>query len=214
MKFYSVGFFAALLVWITLWPQSNKSQSSPQPDNQELQQLFADDQHDRGADPFSDKEKPAKGWKDLPWDEINKHDLARQARVHEMLNSGTVRTGNDYIWASLIFQHGRTSNDYLLAHVLAMAAVSKGEKGGRWIAAATLDRYLHSMKQAQVFGTQFVPIQKAKGLNQGEYNHDLLSDSVRAAMCVTPYTKQADQAKQAEKNPDEADFNTGLLPCP
>ena len=89
------------------------------------------------------------------------HDAVRQKRVHEMLNEGTVRTINDYIWASFIFQHGETPDDYLLAHVLAMVAASKGDKMGRWIAAATLDRYLQSIRQPQVFGTQLVP--DAKG---------------------------------------------------
>jgi hypothetical protein len=144
---------------------------------------------------------------------MTKNDAARRKRVREMLNEGTVRTNSDYTWASFIFQHGETPDDYLLAHVLGMIAASRGDKMGRWIAAATLDRYLHSIKQPQVFGTQFAPGAKGE-MTQGEYNHDLVSNSVRAAMCVRSYEKQAEQVKQAQKQPEAADFNTGQFPCP
>jgi hypothetical protein len=44
--------------------------------------------------------------------------------------------------ASFIFQHGNTVEDCLFAHVLAMEALVKGDESAKWIAAATLDRYL------------------------------------------------------------------------
>jgi len=204
------------LIAITAWAQPKKTQSSPPADNQELKQLFAGDMHDRGSEPFEfdDKGKrllPHKEWKDSP--DMSKNDAVRQKRVREMLNEGTVRTVNDYVWASFIFQHGQTPDDYLLAHVLGMIAASKGDKMGRWIAAATLDRYLQSIRQPQVFGTQFVPGAKGE-MTQGEYKNGLLSNSVRAAMCVRSYEKQVEQLKQAQKQPEAADFNTGQFPCP
>lgn len=72
-----------------------------------------------------------------------------------MLTQGEVRTGLDYYNAALIYQHGKTPDDYLLAHVLALDAISLGTKEGRWLAAATLDRYLQSIEKPQIFGTQF-----------------------------------------------------------
>ncbi|HEX3094245.1 MAG TPA: hypothetical protein VHW72_16545 [Candidatus Angelobacter sp.] len=204
------------LITITAWAQPKKTQPSPPADNQELKQLFAGDMHDRGSEPFEfdDKGKrllPHKEWKDSP--DMSKNDAVRQKRVREMLNEGTVRTANDFVWASFTFQHGQTPDDYLLAHVLGMVAASKGDKMGRWIAAATLDRYLQSIRQPQVFGTQFVPGAKEE-MTQGEYKNGLLSNSIRAAMCVRPYEKQVEQVKQAQKHPETADFNTGQFPCP
>ena len=203
------------LITITAWAQPKKTPPSPPADNLELRHLFADDMHDRGSEPFdvdeNGKPVPHKEWKDSP--DMTKHDAVRRKRVHEMLNEGTVRTNNDYTWASFIFQHGDTPDDYLLAHVLAMVAASRGDKVGRWIAAATLDRYLHSIKRPQVFGTQLVPGTKGE-MGQGEYNHDLVSNSLRAAMCVRSYEKQVEQVKQAQKQPETADFNTGQFPCP
>jgi len=199
------------LIAITAWAQPKKTQPSPPADNQELKQLFAGDMHDRGSEPFPEKGKPVKEWKESP--DMSKNDAVRQKRVREMLNEGTVRTTNDYVLASFIFQHGHTSDDYLLAHVLGMIAASKGDKIGRWIAAATLDRYLQSIRQPQVFGTQFVPGAKGE-MTQGEYKNGLLSNSIRAAMCVRPYEKQVEQVKQAQKQPETADFNTGQFPCP
>lgn len=64
-----------------------------------------------------------------------------------MLEAGALKTGEDFEDASVIFQHGDNPQDYLLAHVLAMAAMTKGDANARWIAAATLDRYLQSVKQ-------------------------------------------------------------------
>jgi hypothetical protein len=187
----------------------------PQADNLELRHLFADDEHDRGSEPFdvdeNGKPVPHKEWKESP--DMQVHDAVRRKRVHEMLNEGTVRTINDYTWASFIFQHGETPDDYLLAHVLAMVAASRGDKVGRCIAAATLDRYLQSIKQPQVFGTQLVPDAKGQ-MWQGDYKHELLSNSLRAAMCVRSYEKQVEQVKQVQKQSEAADFNTGQFPCP
>jgi len=200
-----------------------KHTPSPPQDNKELYQLYMDDQHERGNEPFIEYDDhgkritPVREWKELPDKELSRHDEVRRKRVREMLDAGTVRTGQDYFFASMIFQHGEAPNDFLLAHVLAMAAVSKGYQNARWTEAATLDRYLQSMKQPQVFGTQFL---YGKGgatsgdMSQGEYDSNLISNSVRAAMCVIPREKQEAQLNEARKNPGKANFNTGLIPCP
>ena len=59
----------------------------------------------------------------------------------------------------MIFQHGTKPEDYLLAHVLATAALRKGGAPlAPGLVAATLDRYLQSIGQPQVFGTQFLSV--------------------------------------------------------
>lgn len=217
------GCFVFLLVGTAI----GQSKKSPPANNQELRQLYMDDQHDRGNEPFIEYDDhgkrltPKKEWKALSEEEMSKRDMARRKLVQQMLAAGTVRTGEDYTFASFIFQHGTGPDDFLLAHILATVALSKGYKEARWIAAAALDRYLQSMKQPQVFGTQF-PFNPSHEVNQGNYNVDLISDSVRAALCVIPLEKQKKQVEEAhQKNIDpnlSTDLmpylNTGIIPCP
>lgn len=87
---------------------------------------------------------------------MEKHDRERRVRVHQLLDAGSVKTGQDYWFAALIFQHGEKPEDYLLAHALALTAAYKGNRNGRWLAAASLDRYLLSISRKQTYGTQFI----------------------------------------------------------
>lgn len=118
--------------------------------SKEIHQLYLDDQSDRGVLLEGAKKKA------VTPDDVTANDSARRKRTHRLLEQGALQTGADFHDAAFIFQHGDQPEDYLLAHVLAMAAVAKGEPRGRWIAAATLDRYLHSIGQPQIFGTQYL----------------------------------------------------------
>ena len=124
------------------------AQTTP-PNNQEIHQLYMSDQMDRGV--VFDGKKPA----EITSEQMIANDVARRQRASQLLNQGVLQTGEDFHDAAFIFQHGDKADDYLLAHVLAMMAVSKGDPRGRWLAAATLDRYLQMIGQPQVFGTQF-----------------------------------------------------------
>lgn len=132
---------------------------SGSPGSKEIHKLFISDQTDRGV---FDSKKPA----DVPPEQMKAKDDARRQRAHQLLRQGVLQTGEDFHDAAFIFQHGDKPEDYLLAHVLAMVAVSKGDPRGRWIAAATLDRYLQAMGQPQVFGTQFAQRGYMEFLNQ------------------------------------------------
>jgi hypothetical protein len=44
-----------------------------------------------------------------------------------LLESGKLETAEDFHDAAFIYQHGQKPDDYLLAHVLAMVAVQKGD---------------------------------------------------------------------------------------
>lgn len=127
------------------------------------------------------------------WKVISERDAERRKIVHQMLESGALKTGEDFEDASVIFQHGDKPQDYLLAHVLATTAMAKGDANARWIAAATLDRYLQSIKQPQVFGTQYKWTEmnpKPHGATQAPYDKDLLSDALRRESCVATYAAQ------------------------
>lgn len=150
-------------------------------------------------------------------EEYFRHGDARRAEIRRLLEEGKISTGEDFSDAALIFQHGRTTEDFLFAHILATEGLMRGGEADKWIAAATLDRYLQSINQPQVFGTQYPGDQAAANTpkplvdphtiniqrTQQPYNTKLLPDSVRQDFCVPDVSQQ-------EKN--LAIFNTGHKP--
>ena len=123
------------------------------------------------------------------WEALTKEDAARQQRTRALLASEQLHSGEDFRQAAFIFQHGTTPEDFLLAHTLAMVAVSKGDDTAVWIGAATLDRYLQSIDRPQVYGTQFRNESNEPG-TQEPYNRTLISDSLRLELGVPPLEAQ------------------------
>jgi hypothetical protein len=161
-----------------------------------VQQLFQDDQNDLpGHGP--------NGTSSVDEQQYNTRVEIRKQQVRTLLTNGGLKTGEDFYDAAFIFQHGETADDYLFAHVLAMDAVVKGYDTAKWIAAATLDRYLQIIHQPQVFGTQYpldpnkphptedtTPEGRFKGRTQQSYNDMLLPDSLRTDFCVASRNQQ------------------------
>lgn len=162
-----------------------------------IKQLFDEDQKDRqGAMSFTPEQ----------WKRMAARDMERRRAAHKLLDAGALKTGGDFEDASFIFQHGDTPQDYLLAHILAMAAMEKGDAQARWIAAATLDRYLQAIKEPQVFGTQYkwtAMKPNPHGATQAPYDKALVSDALRKDFCVTT---QAGQQKNVEAMAVGKDF--------
>jgi len=152
-------------------------------DNAQMAQIVGADQADRKDATHAD------------WKKVNSADHERRAATAALLRDGKLHTGHDFESAALVFQHGESSDDYLLAHVLAMVAISKGQSGAVWISAATLDRYLQSIHQPQIFGTQFRTPDK-EPTTQEPYNRNLVSDSLRGYMAVPDQAAQEEQKHQ------------------
>jgi hypothetical protein len=168
----------------------------------EIHELYLADQGDRGA---------VSGRKPVSADQMSINDAERRKRASQLLDSGTLKSASDFHDAAFIFQHGDKADDYLLAHVLAMVAVSKGDPRGRWIAAATLDRYLQFIGRPQVFGTQYV----TRG-----YFEFLLKAAAAQSSQRAPEIPQKDDHKNAspespdKDNPDEwiqEPYNSSLI---
>jgi hypothetical protein len=116
-------------------------------------------------------------------------DRARyRQQVQQLMRSGKIQSAEDYYYAAFIFQHGQKPADYLYAHVLAVTAVNKGLHNAIWLSAATLDRYLQSIQQPQIFGTQFGANSRD---DQEPYDREMLSDAMRVMWCVAPQPKQS-----------------------
>jgi hypothetical protein len=146
--------------------------------NSEVKELFDADQKDRAADVTKMTEAQGKKWAE----EVGPRDAECRTRVHKLLKQGALQTGEDR--AAFIFQHGFSSYDFVLSHIVGMVAVSKGDAKARWIAAASLDRYLLSLQQRQVFGSQVNnPDHRPGHWTLEPFNKDLVPDSVRHLLC-------------------------------
>jgi hypothetical protein len=158
--------------------------------NSEMAAIFDADQAERSVEP-------------IDWNVLILADAKRRVRTERLLDSGTLRTGNDFYDAAFVFQHGDTPGDYMKAHLLAMIAMAKGEAKATWIAVATLDRYLLEIGKPQVLGTQFMGPERGK-FTQEPYDRKLASDAMREALKVPSLAEQEARRKLFEKQAREA----------
>ncbi len=109
-----------------------------------------------------------------------------------MITSDQVHTSQDYRNASLILQHSLKTEDYLLAHTLAVIGAGMGDKTCIWLSAATLDRYLQSIGQPQIYGTQ-LKLPTPTQMTQEPYTRDLVTDALRKELGVPSLDEQKKQ---------------------
>lgn len=155
------------------------------PTNAEMTAIFDADQADRQAE-------------SIDWSIVAKADAKRRIRTQDLLDSGALRSGDDFYHASFVFQHGSLPGDYLKAHLLAVIAIARGKPGAVWIASATLDRYLQAIGKPQVLGTQF-NIPEDAPATQEPYDRALVSDAMRKALHVPPMSEQEQQRQQFKR---------------
>jgi hypothetical protein len=136
--------FIAVLLAITLIQNSFAGENKKSVIASELEKLYVEDQADRNT-----------SGSNINWEAISVRDEQREIRVKELLTLGSLGGGTEYYHAAMILQHASTPNDYLLAHDLCVIAISKGEQKAKWLAAASMDRFLVSIGRQQRFGTQF-----------------------------------------------------------
>jgi hypothetical protein len=139
--------------------------------NQELGRLFREDQEARLKTP-------------IDWTALARDDESRRKRTLELITSDSLHTGADFKEAAFIMQHGKTPDDYLLAHSLALAAMAKGAASAAWFAAATLDRFLWSRNLPQIYGTQTKDDGKGGHKTSQPCNDSLIDASLRKQLGV------------------------------
>jgi hypothetical protein len=177
-----------LLVLMTFSPLLfAQTDEAPGPAISEIHQLYIADQEDRRAEK-------------IDWSKVGPRDSERRNRAHELLAEGKLTAARDFHDAAFIFQHGEKPDDFLLAHVLAVAAVAKGDASSQWIAAATLDRYLQNIKQSQIFGTQYFKVGD-KPWTQEPYDRELMPDSLRKVLGVPILVEQQKKLDEVLNNP-------------
>lgn len=155
--------------------------------NQKLKEIYRLDQKER---------KNWKKWgKSIPLEEVQKRDNERLHIVLEMIENNELQEGADYYHAAVILQHSDKPKHYKLANELCAKAIKLGEKGAKWLYAATLDRYLLSTgSKHQKFGTQY------EKNSEGEWNlcpiHPETTDEIRTKFNVPPLK----ELKEKEEN--------------
>lgn len=134
-----------LLLASSLAQATPAKDSKPSAISAELEKLYIEDQADRSS-----------LGENTDWEAISIKDEQREIRVKELLALGSLGSGAEYYHAAMILQHASAPDDYLLAHDLCVIAISKGEQKAKWLAAASMDRFLISIGRQQRFGTQFL----------------------------------------------------------
>ena len=120
--------------------------NEPANDNAELKHLYDEDQADH---------QPAYEGKPVDIPALSRRDDERERRVKELYAADQLHTGPDYYNAAMILQHAPTPDDFLLCHDFCVIAIGKGEPRAKWLAAASMDRFLVSVGRPQRFGTQY-----------------------------------------------------------
>ena len=144
--------------------------------NAEMTAIFDADQADRQSP-------------DIDWSAMGPVDDKRRSRTKQLLDAGSLQSGDDYYHAAFVFQHGNEADDYLLAHLLATIAIARGRPDAVWIASATLDRYLQAVGKPQILGTQYTIPEKG-AVTQEPYDRALISDAMRKALRVPSLEEQ------------------------
>jgi hypothetical protein len=154
--------------------------------NPDVLRIVIEDQWDRGNDLFGSRQIAAP---DAKGESVSTRDERRQSEMRKLIEQGKLKSGRDFFFAALVFQHSTKPAEVLLAHELAVTAVSKGNSNGKYMAAASLDRYLWNLNQPQVYGTQFKKVENGNW-SMEPYARESLTDAERRLWCVIPLAQQ------------------------
>lgn len=164
-------------------------------DSPALKRMYIEDQADRQGT--------------IDWSKVAPRDAERRWKTLAMYRAGTVRTGNDYIRAAMVLQHGE-GDDQLLAHEMCVAALALGNAGKSertlavWLAAASEDRWLDHIGRKQRFATQY----GSKSLPDGTMGPVTLKP-VEVSGVTDAHRKAMSCPSLSEAKAREKEFNRG-----
>lgn len=161
-------------------PSLEESQS---PDNQELAEIYRQDQADRQTE-------------NIDWSIVSENDRKREARIYELIEEGALKTSNDFHNAAMIFQHGGDSEAYGMAVKLMEKSVELDPNANKWLLAAATDRYLLSKGEPQIYGTQFSrKNEPGAKWERSEIDTTKITDEVRREYNVETLAEQAEKLR-------------------
>ena len=142
------------------------AQTVPCAGSDELAEIYIADQDDR-------KENL------IDWSVVGRRDRERRERVGELIAAAELRCPVDFFHAAMVYQHGHSPSHFLLAHILATAAAFQGHESAIKLSASTLDRYLGTVGQPQVFGMQLHKMPWEDDFSPEPFDREMLPDFVR-----------------------------------
>lgn len=156
--------------------------------NVELERMFQEDQADRQG-----------AYETIDWSKVTPRDVARRARLREILAAGGVKAADDYFHAAMLLQHGDTLADYEQAHRLAAKAAELDPHNttARWLAAAAEDRALMQQGKPQKYATQF---RKENGRWVVYTVDPAVTDDERARWSCPPLAEAQRRAEQMNRH--------------
>jgi hypothetical protein len=159
---------------------------------QRLIELFEQDQRARAHHPRVGTEA---------YRELRLDDARRRAEARELIVDEERLSGEELYCAAMLFQHSDALDDVATAHRLARRAAEWGYRPARWLAAASLDRWLMYQGLPQKYGTNIVP----DGRRQRVWDVDARTgDDERAIWDVPPLEemhRRADRITRDEPMP-------------
>lgn len=116
-----------------------------------IKEVYDEDQLER----TEARKKLAENWDFVePMFNVLKNDQKRLAAIRYALETGSLKTPEDFMYAGVIFLHSEFSLEYLaLAVMLAKVSAETGHKDGYWLYARAVDRFLLKINLPQKFGT-------------------------------------------------------------
>jgi tetratricopeptide (TPR) repeat protein len=155
-------------------------------DNQELIEIYKNDQADRQTD-------------EIDWKIVSKRDSLRELRIYQLLDSNQVHTSKDFHNAAMIFQHGVDSTAYGMAVKLMRKSIELDSTANKWLLAAAIDRYLLSKDEPQIYGTQYKKFGKDEPWQLGKMDTTKISDAERIEYGVETLAQQKERVKQMNR---------------
>ncbi len=155
-------------------------------DNEELKQIYKEDQGDRQSG---------------NWRETMKNDSVRLARDYEMVDSGLVRTSEDYANAAMVFQHGSDTMASGMAVRMMRKAIELDSSRNKWLLAAAIDRDLMRRDEPQIYGTQYIRTSMDNPWELYKIDTTQITDAERQAYGVETLAQQRE--KEALMNKKE-----------
>lgn len=165
--------------------QNSKKESEVILNNEELVEIYKEDQADRQTQP-------------IDWTVVSKRDSLREVRIYELLDSNKVRTSMDFHNAAMIFQHGGDSVAYGMAVKLMKKSIELDSTANKWLLAAAIDRYLLSKGEPQIYGTQYWKM-KDQPWELREIDTTKVTDAERIEYGVETLAQQRENVKRMNK---------------
>ena len=175
-----------IIAALTLGLSTLASAEAPQP-NEALRQIVAADQADRSG--------PASSFDGL---RVAPRDAERRKQVMEIMARGEVRAAEDYFNASLVFQHGATTDDIRLAYALAtIASAMRPERlGPKAAACSSWDRLLVQMGRPQWYGTQYTKSKVTGKFELSPVDETAVTDDERRVLGLPTLKEARENAAQ------------------